>query len=284
MNGVLVINKEKGFTSRDVVNKVSNILGTKKVGHTGTLDPMATGVLVLCVGSSLKLVELLQNHDKEYVALVKLGIMTDTLDITGNVVKSVNFDNVTKEKIDEVLKSFKGKIRQEVPKYSAVKVNGRKLYEYARSGEEVELPVHEVFVYDIKRVSDFVDGTFKIRCSVSKGTYIRSLVRDIGYALGTVATMCELERTRLGIFDIKNTYRVDDLLKGNYLLYSPREVLNIPCVVVDERLAFKVRNGCVMDSFFDCNMVFVEDNNHNLLAIYKQIGNNKVKPYRMFVS
>lgn len=283
MNGVLVVYKEKGYTSRDVVNIVSKILGTKKIGHTGTLDPMAEGVLVLCVGKALKLVELLTNHDKEYVAKIRLGIETDTLDITGNVLKEEKVPDITVDEVREVLRSFVGKIDQEVPKYSAVKVNGKKLYEYARAGIEVERPVREVEIYDLSLISDIQNCEFVISCHVSKGTYIRSLVRDIGDRLGVVATMVELERTKLGNFERGKAYSLSDIRNGNYQLLDIRDVLNLPLVVVDDEFSFRIRNGQVLDEFFSDEMVLVLDEQNNLLAIYEKLGNGKVKPYRMFV-
>lgn len=282
MNGILLVNKEKGVTSRDVVNEVSHILGTKKIGHTGTLDPMATGVLVLCIGSSLKLVESLMDHDKEYIAMILLGVETDTLDITGEVQRKVIPQNITKERVVEVLKKFQGKIKQEVPKYSAIKVGGKKLYEYAREGIEVSLPVHEVEISQIELIGDVVDNTFQIHVAVSKGTYIRSLVRDIGYALGTVAVMTDLIRTRVGKFLLEDTSLLSDIKEGNYALLDPREVLDLPIIMVDDFLLKKIRNGCVLPSFFSYDMVFIENSDHELVAIYQQKGDGLVKPYRMF--
>lgn len=283
MNGILVVRKEKGYTSRDVVNVVGKLLGTKKIGHTGTLDPMATGVLVLCMGSSLKLVELLTNHDKEYVARIRLGIETDTLDITGNVLKEEKVPDITVRDVQEVLKRFIGKIRQRVPKYSAIKVNGKKLYEYAREGIEVELPVHEVEIYDLQLISDIKNNEFTIKCHVSKGTYIRSLVRDIGYELGTVATMIELERTRLGNFGIENAYTLEDIRGGNYQVFNNLDVLELPKVIVDRELEKKIRNGQVLKKFFDANMVMILNQEHELIAIYQVKDEVYVKPYRMFL-
>ena len=282
MNGVLLVNKEKGVTSRDVVNEVGHILGTKKIGHTGTLDPMATGVLVLCIGSSLKLVESMMNHDKEYIATILLGIETDTLDITGEVQREVVPQNITKERVVEVLKKFQGKIKQEVPKYSAIKVGGKKLYEYARAGIEVSLPVHEVEISQIELVGDVLDNTFQIHVAVSKGTYIRSLVRDIGYALGTVAVMTDLVRTRVGKFLLEDAFSISDIKAGSYALLDPREVLDLPVIMVDDFLLKKIKNGCVLPSFFSYDMVFIENSNHELVAIYQQKGDGLVKPYRMF--
>lgn len=283
MNGILVIYKEKGYTSRDVVNVLGRELKTKKIGHTGTLDPLATGVLVVCVNQGLKLVELLTDHDKEYIAKIRLGIETDTLDIAGNVLKSEQIRSYSKEEVEEVLKRFVGKIKQVVPKYAAIKVNGKKLYEYARNGEEVELPVRDIEIYDLKLISDVKNGEFYIKCHVSKGTYIRSLVRDIGYALGTVATMVELERTSLGKFSLEDTYTLDDIRSGMYSILDINEVLDLPKVVVDSELEKKIKNGCVLDKFFDEDMVMVMNNSNQLLAIYQVREDGLVKPYRMFV-
>lgn len=282
MNGLLVVNKEKGFTSRDVVNVVGKTLGTKKIGHTGTLDPIATGVLVLCVGKSLKLVELLTNHGKVYRAKVRLGIETDTLDITGTVLKEENVC-FQKEQIEVVLQKFVGKIKQQVPKYSAIKVNGKKLYEYARNHEEVELPVREVEIYDLRLISDVLGQDFWIECHVSRGTYIRSLIRDIGVALGTCATMVELCRIQLGNFKIDQAYRLEDIKRGNYQLLKPDEVLGLPKMIVSVDLERKIRNGQVLDRFFTGDMMMILDHNEELLAIYQSIDEKKVKPYRMFL-
>ena len=282
MNGIFAIYKEKGYTSRDIVNVLGKELGTKKIGHTGTLDPMATGILVVCIGQGLKLVELLTNHDKEYIAKIRLGIETDTLDITGNVLKEEIVRDYSKTEVEEVLKKFIGKIKQTVPKYSAIKINGKKLYEYARNGEEVELPVRDIEIYDLKLGSDIKNNEFYIKCHVSKGTYIRSLVRDIGESLGTVATMIELERTRLGNFCLDDTYTLDDIRSGMYSMLSIQEVLDLPRVVIDKDKEKKIRNGQVLDKFFDNDMVMIMNEDNQLLAIYHTREDGKVKPYRMF--
>ena len=155
MNGVFIIDKPKGITSRDVVNKISKVIGTKKVGHTGTLDPLATGVLVVCVGVATKLVDELTSMDKEYIATVTLGIKTDTLDIEGKVEEDISSIK-TKDEIVKCLNSFKGIYSQEVPKYSAIKVNGRKLYEYAREGIDIELPKRDVNIKEIELMNDII--------------------------------------------------------------------------------------------------------------------------------
>lgn len=285
MNGIIVIDKPKDYTSRDIVNIVSKKLNTKKVGHTGTLDPLATGVLVLPIGRALKVSELLTSNTKEYIAEVILGYETDMLDITGTEIKR-NIPNVTKEELLKVLKSYIGKYNQEVPLYSAVKVGGRKLYEYARSGTPVTPPSKEVEVYSLELISDLkhIKGAveFTIRCEVSKGTYIRSLIRDIAYSLNTYGTMKNLIRTRQGIFTLKDAYTLKDIEENNYKLLSIKECLpNIKTTVIEEPLLTKVKNGMVLDKFFKENMSLLLDKEGKEIAIYIASGDNKVRPYKM---
>ena len=288
MNGILVINKPLGCTSRDVVNEVSKHLHTKKVGHTGTLDPKASGVLVICVENALKMCELMDDYDKEYVAEVILGIRTDTLDMDTNATileeKDVDIDE---EVIKDVTNSFVGRYMQQVPIYSAVKVNGKKLYEYARNNIEVELPCKEVEVKKIDIIDDFIykDGKiiFKIAVTVSKGTYIRALIRDIGDKLNVPSVMNNLVRTRIGNFTLDNSYSLDDIQNNNYKLLSITEAFpDIARVTVDNEMAFKVRNGVILDKFFDEDIAFILDNDNNILALYKN-DNNKSRPYKMFI-
>lgn len=282
-NGILIVNKPSGITSRDVVNIVGKTLNTKKVGHTGTLDPMATGVLVLCLGNALKVCELITANDKEYIAKVILGIETETLDTTSPIINTKK-TNITKEEIEKVLNSFKGSYLQEVPKYSAVKINGKKLYEYAREGKEIELPKKMVTIYDIQLISDITyynDTTsFYIKTTVSKGTYIRSLIRDIGYKLNTCGCMDSLERTRQGIFNIDNSYTLEEIKNNNYKLLSIEESLpNIPLVEVDNKTLFKIRNGVKLKKFFTGDMAIIKDKN-KVVAIYKN-DLNESKLFKM---
>ena len=239
MDGFLIINKPLGYTSRDVVNHVSKVLKTKKVGHTGTLDPNASGILIIAIGKALKLIELMNDDDKEYMAEVILGIETDTLDTDSNATilrsENVNLDDVV---IRDTVASFKGTYMQEVPKYSAVKVNGRKLYEYARNNIPVELPKREVdikaidIIGDIKRENGRI--VFKIKTTVSKGTYIRSLVRDIGVKLNVPAVMNTLVRTRIGKLSLDDAYSLDDIMNGNYHLIKITDMFNeISTIPVD---------------------------------------------------
>ena len=283
MKGILVVNKPSGYTSRDIVNIVGKCLGTKKIGHTGTLDPLATGVLVLCIDKGLKLVELLTNHDREYVAKIRLGIETDTYDITGNIINKRDASNIKIRDIERVLKKFLGNIKQEVPIYSSIKVNGKKLYEYARNGEDVVLPVRDVNISNLELTSDIFDGEFTIKCSVSKGTYIRSLVRDIGRELGCGAVMVELERTRLGIFSLEDAYSLEDIKNNKYKLIDIEDAVMLPSVLVNDDLEKKIRNGMVLEKFFDSDMAFVKNSKGILLAIYQKKDDKYVKPYRMFL-
>ena len=285
MMGILLINKPTGYTSRDIVNIISKKFKTRKVGHTGTLDPGATGLLVICINKALKICELLTNHDKEYIAGITLGIETDTLDMDGIVLSTETVD-IDKQKIIECVNSFKKTYLQEVPKYSAIKVNGKKLYEYARSNTYVELPKKEVTIHDIQIIDDILykDGKvyFKIKCHVSKGTYIRSLVRKKGEKLGVVATMNSLERTKLGTFILSDAYTLEDIMNDSYKLLSIEEALpDISHLVVDDEVAFKVKNGVAINRFVDTEMKFIFDKDNNLLALYKN-DNDKARVYKMF--
>lgn len=271
MNGLVVIDKDKGYTSRDVVNIVSGVLGTKKVGHTGTLDPLATGVMVVGVGKGLKVSELITGYDKVYEARVIIGYETETLDMEGNIVKWGRFD-YTKGDIERVIREFPREYEQVVPIYSAVKVNGKRLYKSARRGNVVDLPKRMVSIYEMDLISDvevFENHTeFDIRCKVSKGTYIRSLVRDIGNKLGSYGTLMDLRRTRQGNFGLDGAYSIDDIKSGNFELKKIGEVLDIPKVRVSEDMLFKIRNGCKVKKFFEGDMALVMDGDSEV-AIYR---------------
>lgn len=285
MNGILIVNKPKGYTSRDIVNIISKKLNTKKVGHTGTLDPIAEGLLVVPIGRALKISELLTSEKKEYIAKVILGYETDMLDITGKEIKR-NIPNVDKDKLIEVLNSFIGKYNQEVPMYSAVKVNGRKLYEYARSNIQITPPSKIVEIYSISLLEGpiYKDNTveFTMKCEVSKGTYIRSLIRDIAYKLSTYGTMKELIRTKQGSFLLEDAFTLEDIQKDKYKLLSIKEALpNIKITKIDDKILKQVKNGMVLDKFFEEEISLLVDKDGREIAIYKDIGNGKVKPYKM---
>lgn len=241
MDSVIVVNKEINRTSRDIVNDLNKILGTKRIGHTGTLDPIATGVLVICVGKYTKLVNLLTVLDKEYIAIIKLGIKTDTLDITGKVIEERDF-NVDKEQVINTLNSFLGRSVQEVPAYSAVKINGKKLYEYARNGEEIELPKRTITINSIELL-EFKDDLITFKVNVSKGTYIRSLISDICTKLNTVGTMASLKRTKQGKFNIENSYTIEDIKNDNYKSLNIKELLDYKVIELNDEEYFRVKNG-----------------------------------------
>ncbi len=213
MDGILIIKKEKGYTSHDVVAKVKRIAKTK-VGHTGTLDPMATGVLPLLLGEGTKLSKYLIEHDKIYEATVQLGQKTDTADTEGQIIeeKEVNVSLLTKQNIEAVLKQLEGKQTQTPPIYSAIKVKGKKLYEYARSNQEVDIPKREIEIYEINLLKCSIEEktiTFKVHCS--KGTYIRSLCETIAQKLETVGYMKELNRIKVGNFSIEQAITLAEL-------------------------------------------------------------------------
>ena len=212
MDGIILINKQKNYTSHDVVNKVKKITKSK-VGHTGTLDPNATGVLPLLLGNATKISKYLINHDKEYEVLLQLGTKTDTADAEGKIIeeKDVNIDSLSEENVKKVLSTFLGKQKQMPPMYSAIKVNGKKLYQYARQGQEVEIKPREIEIYKIKLINlDKKQKQISLVVSCSKGTYIRSLCEDIADRLGTVGFMKELNRTKVGEFNIKDCVTIEE--------------------------------------------------------------------------
>lgn len=284
MDGIILVNKEKNYTSRDVVNIISGILKTKKVGHTGTLDPLATGVLVICINKATKLVELLTQDEKEYIAEVTLGTKTDTLDITGQVLEDKTVIK-SEEEIKEALNEMIGTYDQEVPIYSAIKVNGRKLYEYAREKEEVILPKKQVTIKKLELIDkvryDNNKTIFKIKCLVSKGTYIRSLVRDIATKLDTIGVMSSLTRTKQGIFKIEDCYSIEDIKLGNYKITDIKESLNnYYQVEVDDDLYKKVINGQIIPNTYKEEYVLFLKNNQPV-CLYKENKDN-LKLYKMF--
>ena len=208
-NGIIVIRKEPGFTSHDVVAKMRGICGQKKIGHTGTLDPAATGVLPVCLGNATKLCDMLADKDKEYVAELLLGMETDTQDTTGTVVVEHEV-KVTGQEVQEAVMSFLGEYDQTPPMYSALKVNGKKLYELARAGKEVERKPRKVFIHEIE-ILEMALPSVRFRVVCSKGTYIRTLCADIGEKLSCGGTMKRLERTRVGTFELKDAVTLEEL-------------------------------------------------------------------------
>ena len=220
MNAVILINKDKGKTSRDVVNSLTKVFNTKRIGHTGTLDPIAQGVLVICINKYTKLVNSLMSLDKEYIGTITLGIKTDTFDITGKVLDKKNV-NVSKDDIEKVFSSLIGKYKQVVPIYSAKKVNGKKLYEYARNGENVKIEPRQIEIYSLELLNvDNINKTIHFKVECSKGTYIRTLCEGIAERLGTVGYMKELNRTRVGDFYIENSITIEQLEQSQYQIIT----------------------------------------------------------------
>lgn len=278
MNKLLVVNKTQNLTSRDVVNKLSKVFKYKKIGHTGTLDPLATGVLVCLFGKYTKLVDLLTSMDKEYIAQIKLGIKTDTGDITGKVIETQTYD-FSEEDIIKVFNEFPKRYLQTVPKYSAIKINGKRLYEYARNDIEVELPKREVNIYSLELI-DFHEDIITFKTHVSKGTYIRSLIEDLCENLKTVGTMYNLTRTKQGNFDIKDSYTLSEIEKGNYQIQNIHDFLNYPSIEIPEKLVKIITNGGkILNNFGISDKVIFTHHNVDI-AIYEK-DQETLKPYIM---
>ena len=209
MEGIIIVNKPKGITSFDVIRKLKKILKTKKIGHTGTLDPLATGVMLICIGKATKLASDLEAKDKVYIADFDIGYATDTYDIEGKKIAE-NIIEISKENLEQSIKKFIGNIKQVPPMYSAIKIDGNKLYHLARKGIEVERPERDVTIEYINLL-DFKDNKAKIETKVSKGCYIRSLIYDIGQDLGTYATMTALQRKQVGDYSLEDSYSLEQI-------------------------------------------------------------------------
>lgn len=262
-DGLLIINKPKGITSHDVVAKVRKKLQTKKVGHTGTLDPMATGVLVICVGATTKLVQYLTCEDKTYDVEMQLGIKTDTGDITGKVMETQNEKQVIFD--SSILYKFVGKQKQIPPMYSAIKKDGVKLYELARKGIEVEREARDIEIFDISNV-EYSENIIKYRVCCSKGTYVRVLCEEIAEALGTIGTMTKLNRVKTGQFSIDNACELDDVCDEKIV---PMEDIFAQSISIGDEIN-KLINGISIE-------MNVQDGLYNLYHDSKYIGLGDVK-------
>lgn len=295
MNGILPLWKPKGMTSHDCVMRVRHLFKTKKAGHTGTLDPEVEGVLPICIGQATKIVPFLTETNKTYIAEVGLGIATDTEDAQGIVMEQMAITTPPSDtKIDRVLRSFEGKIKQIPPMYSAVKVQGKKLYEYAREGKTVERPEREVIIHYIKRLPsetpDPLSFCFEVVCS--KGTYIRTLCVDIGKKLGFPAYMKKLERTKSGSFTKKNSVTFDTIektvredLEHKLLVPISKGLKHLQRLQVDKRTKEKVLHGQKLKrpkAIADEPLVLMH--NEDVLAIYQIHPNHpeQIKPIRVF--
>ena len=302
-NGILPVYKETGLTSHDVVFKLRKILKTKKIGHTGTLDPEVSGVLPVCIGTATRVSDYVMDMGKSYNATITLGESTTTEDQTGEVIDKIDVQEnaININKVDAVLKQFEGIIEQVPPMYSSVKVNGKKLYEYARKGETVERPVRKVNIDSIARTSElqFEDGKchFNIEVKCGKGTYIRTLATDIGKQLGYPAHMSLLTRINSGGFDIKDSITLDqisqlheqDTLQSNLfpLEYGLKSLPKI--YVSDENIKTRILNGQKFNKkqfnqTIEQQLVFIDSETEEVMAIYIQHPdkNHEIKPKKVF--
>lgn len=292
MDGIIVINKPKGCTSHDVVHKIKKLF-EKKAGHTGTLDPNATGVLPILIGKGTELSQFLINHDKKYIATIQLGVRTDTGDVEGNVIeeKNVDLDNYDKNQVNEILKKMLGKQKQIPPIYSAIKINGKKLYEYARSGKTVDIPEREIEIYDLKCLDfDVVNKLLVFEIYCSKGTYIRTVCEKIAGLLNTVGYMKELERTMVGDFNIEKSITIEEL-KDNFknqdfldknIISIEKFFSNKHRIVLNEEQLKLFLNGVKLDvsynkflnNYSEFVRIYNENNNFIGIGIYE---NDKLK-------
>lgn len=271
MNSVLYINKPKGISSFDLCFKLRKVLGTKRIGHTGTLDPNATGVMIVLYNEATKAAQFLVSDTKEYKCRVLLGIETDTLDIDGNIINRSDSNIPGRDVIEKTLKSFLGESKQEVPITSAKKINGKKLYQYQLEGKQVELPIIYINVYNIYLDDVFEDG-FTFTCKVSSGTYIRSLVRDILKKLNLVGTVSELCRLSVDSISLEQCDTLENVLNGNYANHNLVDVLKNRYKSFEIDKVDDIKNGKRIR--IDCDDEYIIILNHgNLIAMYQKDGN-----------
>lgn len=282
MNGIIVINKGKGCTSHDVVYKIKKIFN-EKVGHTGTLDPNATGVLPILVGKGTQLSEFLINHNKKYIATLKLGKKTDTADVEGNVVEERDVDKtcLNEQNIRKVFSSMLGKQKQKPPMYSAIKINGKKLYEYARSGKTVDIPEREIEIYELNLLQiDLDNNTIKFEVSCSKGTYIRTVCEKVAEKLNTVGYMLDLQRTQVGEFSIEKSVTINELtdniedkdfINKNFISIEQFFSNNLK-VILNERELNQFLNGVMINCKYDEGFVRVYNIQNSFIGVGQVYG------------
>lgn len=269
MSKILYIDKPKGITSFDLCFKLRKVFNTKKIGHTGTLDPNATGLMVCLIDGASKTNQFLVSANKEYIATVKLGIRTDSEDIDGNILEEKEEVMPSFELIVETIKSFIGKSEQIPPMASAIKVNGKKLYEYMRNNETVELKPRPIEVFSIELL-DVADNTFTISCKVTSGTYIRTLVQDILKKLGVIGTLSDLRRTAIDDISLDEADTLEEVLNGNYHAHSIHEVLSKYYEVYVAGDAKAIKDGKPLKYNSEANEILCVDNDNTALAIYRK--------------
>ncbi len=270
ISGSLLINKEKGLTSRQEVNNISRLLGEKKAGHIGTLDPFADGLLIVLLGKATKISPFLEGMDKTYLATLKLGVQTDTGDLTGNLVSRREIPSLNRQMIEEVFNSFVGEQEQLPPMYSALKVNGKELYKYARQGQEVERKVRKINIYELKLIS-FKDDEITFLSKVSKGTYIRTLGEDIAVKLGTVGHLTSLTRLAVGPFSLENAKASKDV-KEEDLIAVEKMLSFMKSFEVTGDLIKMAKNGMHFRLPIEDELVLLTENK-NAIAVYKRESN-----------
>lgn len=260
-NGILPVDKPAGWTSFDVLAKLRGALGTRKLGHSGTLDPMATGVLAVFIGKATSAADRQLDHDKTYEATLRLGMRTDTGDVTGTVLETAPV-TVGAEELREVLPRFTGPLMQLPPMYSAVKINGQTLYKAARKGQTVERTPRPITVYSIEYLGNPAPDEYTLRVSCSKGTYIRVLAEDIGTALGVPATLAALRRTRAGVFDINQCHTLPEILEAaqsgaletnDWILPVEAVFAPLPVLTVNSGVRAHLFNGCPTSHYAAAN-------------------------------
>ena len=249
-DGIINVNKPAGWTSQDVCSKLRHVLNIKKIGHTGTLDHMATGVLPVCVGKATRIIEYYDKDTKSYHASMKLGITTDTLDITGKILETAGYSKVSEKDVREAFKAYTGHVMQIPPKYSALKIDGRRAYDLAREGKAFEISPREIIIYDNSVMKiDLVSGEIEFDVSCSKGTYIRTICDDIGRELGCGAAMTALTRTASGYFRIEDSYTIEEIIEAE----DPMNTMLIPADITLEKLGKIELNDNRITAFINGN-------------------------------
>lgn len=266
MNGIFLINKEANWTSFDICAKVKRLFNTKKVGHSGTLDPFAEGLMIVCLGQATKIIPFLEHYNKTYLATIKLGEETDTLDNTGNIIDKKDVLNYSLEEIKNVLNSFLGKSQQIPPMFSALKHDGVPLYSLAREGIEIERKPRDIEIFSIELI-EYNKPFLTFKCKVSKGTYIRTLAKDIAIKLSTVGHLVKLIRTNIDKFDLNMAKKVNELTINDSI--SIVEMLTLPTLIVDNEIEKKIRNGNKL-SLQGKNILLLVNEKKEALAIYEK--------------
>lgn len=266
MNGIFLINKEANWTSFDICAKVKRLFNTKKVGHSGTLDPFAEGLMIVCLGQATKIIPFLEHYNKAYLATIKLGEETDTLDNTGNIIDKKDVLKYSLEEIKNVLNSFLGKSQQIPPMFSALKHDGVPLYSLAREGIEIERKPRDIEIFSIELI-EYNKPFLTFKCKVSKGTYIRTLAKDIAIKLSTVGHLVKLIRTNIDKFDLNMAKKVNELTINDSI--SIVEMLTLPTLIVDNEIEKKIRNGNKL-SLQGKNILLLVNEKKEALAIYEK--------------